>query len=175
MIDRWAKNHVFIVILRIVCQVFAMKNSMDDLDRKIIRHICSGVHSYDRLAKLCNAGRNTVYRRIDKLEKMGMITRRISAFPNFETLNLSAVIVGMNVNAEDMERAVSFLKGMHQVKFLWKTYGTHDIVCAIICDKGDVGTCIYNLREALEKLDIKVMDFDTSTSISWEKIDVTPY
>jgi len=152
-----------------------MKNVIDDLDRKIVRYICSGIYSYDELAKLCNAGRNTVYRRVDRLEKMRILTKKISAFPNFEKLNLSAVIIGMNVNTEDVEKTIAFLKSQHQVKFLWKTYGTHDIVSAIICDKGDIGTCIYNLRNALEKLKINVTGFDTSASVSWEKIDVTPY
>jgi len=152
-----------------------VKEVIDDLDRKIVRHLSNGVYSYNELANLCDAGRNTVYRRIDKLEKMGIITRKIMAFPNFEKLNLSAVIVGMDVNPADLDRTADFLKRQHQVKFLWKTYGTHDLVFTIICDKGDVGTCIYNLRKALEKLDVQTTKFDASTSIMWEKIDLSPY
>jgi len=152
-----------------------MKEVIDDLDRKIVRYVSNGVYSYNELGKLCDAGRNTVYRRIDKLEKMGIITRKIMAFPNFEKLDLSAVIIGMDVNPVDLDRTVDFLKKQHQVKFLWKTYGTHDLVFTIICDKGDVGTCIYNLRRALEKLDVRPTKFDASTSISWEKIDLSPY
>jgi len=152
-----------------------MRGMIDDLDRKIVRYISNGVYSYDELGKLCNAGRNTVYRRIDKLEKMGIITRKIMAFPNFEKLDLSAVIIAMDVSPADLDRTVDFLKKQHQVKFLWKTYGAHDLVFAIICDKGDVGTCIYNLRRALEKLNVQPTKFDASTSISWEKIDLSPY
>jgi len=152
-----------------------MKTDVDDLDRKIVRHICNGIYSYEELGKLCSASRNTIYRRIDKLEKMGIIDRRIMAFPNFEKLDLSAVIFGMNVSPKDIDKAINFLKRQHQVKFLWKTYGTHDIVFAIVCDKGDVGTCIYNLKSALQKLDIATAQLDSSTSVSWEKIDLSPY
>ncbi|MCS7120412.1 MAG: winged helix-turn-helix transcriptional regulator [Nitrososphaerota archaeon] len=152
-----------------------MRQTLDDLDHKIIRQITSGVHSYDELARSCNVGRNTIYRRIERLEKQGLITKRITAFPNFEKLGLSAVILGINVNTEDLDKMISFLKRQSQVKFLWKTYGTHDIIVAIICDKGDVGECIYNLRNALEKMGIRVQGLDVSTSISWEKIDLTPY
>ena len=152
-----------------------VRSVIDDLDRKIVRYICNGVYSYNELAELCNAGRNTVYRRIDKLEKMGIITKRIMAFPNFEKLNLSAVIIGMDVKPGDLDKTANFLKRQHQVKFLWKTYGTHDLVYTIICDKGDVGTCIYNLKKALEKLNITPLRFDASTSVSWEKIDLSPY
>jgi len=152
-----------------------MKATIDDLDRKIVRYVSNGVYSYNELAKLCGAGRNTLYRRIDKLEKMGVIARRIMAFPNFEKLNLSAVIVGMSIESADLDRTADFLKRQHQVKFLWKTYGAHDLVFVIICDKGDVGTCIYNLRKALEKLSVKPLGFDVSPSFSWEKTDLSPY
>jgi DNA-binding Lrp family transcriptional regulator len=152
-----------------------MKMIVDDLDRKIVRYICNGVYSYEELGKLCNASRNTVYRRIDNLEKMGIVEKRIMAFPNFEKLNLSAVIFGMNVGPGDIDRTINFLKRQHQVKFLWKTYGTHDIVFTIICDKGDVGTCIYNLKSALQKLEVAAAKLDSSTSVSWEKVDLSPY
>jgi len=152
-----------------------MRAEVDDTDQKIIRYICTGVYSYEELAKLCNASRNTIYRRISKLEKMGVVTRKIMAFPDFEKLNLSAVIIGMNVSPKHLDKLVNFLKKQHQVKFLWKTYGTHDLVLSIICDKGDVGTCIYNLKNALEKLEIEPVKLDSSTSVSWEKIDLSPY
>ncbi|MFX1598833.1 MAG: hypothetical protein ACFFC5_07185, partial [Promethearchaeota archaeon] len=79
------------------------------------------------------------------------------------------------VSPRDLDRAVDFLKGPTKVNFLWKTYGTYDIIFAIICDKADVGTCIHNLKKALEEHDIKVIRLDSSTSISWEKIDLSPY
>jgi DNA-binding Lrp family transcriptional regulator len=152
-----------------------MKTEVDDLDRKIVRYICNGVHSYEELGKLCSASRNTIYRRIKKLEKMGVVIKRIMAFPNFEKLGLSAVIFGMNVSPQDVDKTIKFLKRQHQVKFVWKTYGTHDIVFAIICDKRDVGTCIYSLKNALQVLDVSAARLDSSTSVSWEKIDLSPY
>lgn len=147
---------------------------IDELDRKIVHHMCRGVYSYNQLAKLCNAGRNTIYRRIDKLEKMGIISKRIMAIPDFDKLGLSAIIVGINVSAQDTEKTIAFLKKQPQIKLLWKTYGTHDIVFAMVCDKPDVGECIYDLRTELAKLKVNIVDFDTSGSVSWEKVDLTP-
>jgi DNA-binding Lrp family transcriptional regulator len=147
---------------------------IDELDRKIVHYICRGVYSYNQLAKLCNAGRNTIYRRIDKLEKTGIISKRIMAIPDFDKLGLSAIIVGINVGAQDTEKTIAFLKKQPHIKLLWKTYGTHDIVFAMVCDKPDVGKCIYDLRTELAKLKINITDFDTSGSVSWEKIDLTP-
>lgn len=147
---------------------------LDELDIKILRYMCEGLYSYEDLAKRCGVGRNTVYRRISKLEQVGVIKRKITALPDFSKIGFSAVVVGINLNPKDIEKAISFLKVQHQVKFLWRTYGHHDIIVTILCDKGDVGTCIYNLRKALEELGVQVNKFDVSVSIIWEKMYITP-
>lgn len=147
---------------------------IDSLDQKIVSHMCNGVYSYNELARLCNAGRNTIYRRIEKLEKEGIIRKRIMAIPNFDKLDLSAIIIGANVSIEETEKVIEFLKKQPHVKFLWKTYGTHDIVFTMLCSKNDVGKCIYSLRTELAKLKINITKFDTSGSVSWEKIDLNP-
>ncbi|MEM1838946.1 MAG: hypothetical protein QXH38_05690 [Candidatus Bathyarchaeia archaeon] len=43
-----------------------------------------------------------------------------------------------------------------------------------MCDKGDVGTCIYNFRRALEELNASVNRLEASVSVTWEKILFTP-
>jgi len=151
-----------------------MIEKLDEFDRKILQYICSGVYSYGQLEKLCNAGRNTVYRRIDRLEKKGIILRKISAFPDYTKLNLSAVVIGLNVKNEDLDKTSEFLKDLNHVKFLWKTYGTHDILSVLVCDRGGVGNTIYDLKQALTKIGIQPLKFDASTSITWEKIDLSP-
>ncbi|MGC8999254.1 MAG: Lrp/AsnC family transcriptional regulator [Candidatus Bathyarchaeia archaeon] len=147
---------------------------LDELDVKILRLMCEGLYSYDDLARRCGASRNTIYRRIAKLEGDGVIKRRIMAVPDFSKIGFSAVVIGMNLNPRDIDKAVSFLKVQHQVKFLWRTYGHHDIIATILCDKDDVGICIYNLRKALEELNISVSKFDTSVSVVWEKMLIAP-
>ena len=136
--------------------------------------MCRGVYSYGELGELCGVARSTIYRRIGKLEKDGLIKRRIMALPNFEKLGLSAVIIGMDLNPGDQDKVVSFLKTQHSVKFLWTTFGTHNVVFTILCDKESVGMCIYNVREALEKLGVTPTRFDASVSITWEKTDICP-
>jgi DNA-binding Lrp family transcriptional regulator len=147
---------------------------LDELDMKILKYMSEGLYSYDDLAKRCGVGRNTVYRRIAKLEEKGVIKRKIMALPDFSKIGFSAVVIGMNLNPKDIDKAISFLKVQHQVKFLWRTYGHHDIIVTILCDKDDVGTCIYNLRKALEENNISVIKFDVSVSVIWEKMHITP-
>ena len=160
--------------MKSIYQVKGDMKVLDELDMKILRCMCEGLYSYEDLAKRCGVGRNTVYRRIAKLEEKGIIKRRIMAIPDFSKIGFSAVVVGMNLNPKDIDKAISFLKVQHQVKFLWRTYGHHDIVVTILCDKDDVGTCIYNLRKALEELNITVNRFDISVSVFWEKMLIVP-
>ena len=148
---------------------------LDELDKKIVHYICGGVYSYTELGKLCHVGRNTVYRRINRLEKMGVISKKVMAIPNFTKLNLSAIGVMMDVRQTDVNRTISFLQKQPQVKFLWKTYGTHNVTAVIVCKRGEEGQSIFNLREILEKMKVRTKKFDASVSFTWEKVDLTPY
>ncbi len=152
-----------------------MLMDIDDLDKNILKHICSGVHSYEELGDLCKAGRNTIYRRVDNLEKKGIIIRQVRAFPNFEKLNFAAITIGLDIETKDLDKATDFLKTHNQVKFLWKTYGTHDMIFTVVCDKAEVGQAVYTFKKELEKLDIYPTKFDESASITWEKIDFNPF
>lgn len=119
--------------------------------------------------------RNTIYRRLKKLEERGVLKDRITAIPDFEKLGLSSIIFGIKVGIGDLERTIEFLKNLGQVKFLWKTYGEYEIVAVLMCDKRNVGTCVNNLKEALERLEVEVNEFVAAPSISWEKVEFAPF
>lgn len=152
-----------------------MKSVLDDLDSKIILHLCSGIKSYAELAEKCGVGRNTIYRRIERLEAEKIIDRKVMAIPDFTKLNLSAICIMIDVAQSNVEHIVNFLKRQNQVKFLWKTFGSYNITVVIICNKGEEGNCVSNLREILEKMRVPVNKFEASISFTWEKIDLSPY
>jgi DNA-binding Lrp family transcriptional regulator len=152
-----------------------LKYETDELDRKIILQFSRGVYSYSELAEKCGVGRNTVYRRVGRLEAENIIDKKIRALPNFTKLNLSAICVMMDVAQSEVEKVISFLRRQSQVKFLWRTFGTYNITSVIICDKGEEGRCISNLREVLEKMNIALNKFEAAISYTWEKIDFSPY
>jgi DNA-binding Lrp family transcriptional regulator len=152
-----------------------LKYETDELDRKIILQFSKGVYSYSELAEKCGVGRNTVYRRVGKLEAENIIDKKIRALPNFTRLNLSAICVMMDVAQSEVERVIGFLGRQSQVKFLWRTFGTYNITTVIICDKGEEGRCISSLREVLEKMHIALNKFEAAISYTWEKIDFSPY
>ena len=110
-----------------------------------------------------------------KLENIDVVHRRIMAFPNYEKLKRVAIIFGVNVPPNSIDKVVAFLKNRDDVKFLWKTYGTHDMIFIIVCDNDNIGNSINDLRKSLEQLEVSTIHLDSSTSISWDKIELNPY
>jgi len=155
--------------------VIKLKYELDDLDKKIILHLSKGVYSYAELAEICGVGRNTIYRRISRLKAEKMIDIIVRAIPNFTKLNLSAICVMMDIAQSDMDRVMGFLKRQPEVKFLWRTFGTYNIAIVFICNKGEEGNCVSNLRAALEKMQADLTKFEVSISFTWEKIDFSPF
>ena len=148
---------------------------LDDLDKKIIIELSEGVSSYAKLADKCGVGRNTVYRRINRLESQKIIDKTVRSIPNFTKLNLSAIAIMMDIAQSQVNRVIGFLKKQSQVKFLWKTFGSYNVTSVIICNRGEEGNCISNLREVLKKMRVTPTRFETSISFSWEKIDFSPF
>lgn len=146
---------------------------LDELDKRIIQNMSRGLYSYDELAEKLQVTRSTVYRRINRLEKMHIISRRIMAVPDYTKLGLSAILIGLDIAHEDTAAAVELLIKQDDVKLIWKTYGKHNLIVAIVCEKGCEGKAIFDFREKLAKL--KITGFDYSIGFSWEKVDFSPY
>jgi DNA-binding Lrp family transcriptional regulator len=155
--------------------VVRLKYDIDELDRQIISHFSKGVFSYSELAKKMKVGRNTIYRRIERLEKENFIDMKMRALPNFTKLGLSAICVLMDIAQSQVSRVVGFLQRQFQVKLLWRTFGAYNITVVIICVKGEEGNCITTLRESLEKMKVELNSFEVSISYTWEKMDFSPY
>ncbi len=152
-----------------------MQEQLDEVDKKIIEFVCDGVYSHSELADMVGVSRNTVYRRLKDLEDRGIIKKKGMAVPDFEKIGFSSVIIGINVRNSNLDELIDYLKDQNNIKFLWKTYADFEVVAVLMCDKENVGACINSLKNALSKLDIKVEDFSASPSISWEKIDFSPF
>ncbi|MFB3890250.1 MAG: winged helix-turn-helix transcriptional regulator [Candidatus Bathyarchaeia archaeon] len=143
------------------------------MDRKILQALSVGTSSYEELARLCNSSRNTVYRRIASLEKRGIIRNTISGTVNFEQLAISPVIIGFSVSQACQDRASNLLATSPNVKFLWRTYGEHDINLVAFCPKGEEGRTIQSIKALLQEFD--ATDIHLSVGFTWEKADYTPF
>jgi DNA-binding Lrp family transcriptional regulator len=144
---------------------------IDKLDEKILHHINVETVSYDELAKLCNVARSTVYRRIRKLEKAKVITRKMKFAVNFTKLNFTPIAVNIKIVQSDEDQAINLLRNHPKISTLWRCYGAHNITAIALCKKGEEGQLIQDIRKMLEKLDVKTLD--TSVCFTWEKADMT--
>ena len=148
-----------------------MQNVVDELDKRILHELCSGIHSYDELARTCSVTRNTVYRRISRLERIQVISRRIMAIPNFSKLGLSAILIGLDVSSGDVDMVMKAIE-QRPVLFLWKTYGDHQIVVVMTCERGFEGQAISEFRRSVAKLGVN--DMHVSIGYEWGKISFVP-
>jgi len=140
---------------------------------KIIQEMAKGIGSYEELAQRCGVTRSTVYRRVVNLEKEKVITRQIRIALDFEKLRRVVINFGINVEPKNEERAVATLIKLANVKMLWRTYGAHNLVLIVFCDKGEEGKVIDELRHIFEELN--VTSFESCVGFSWEKNDMTPF
>ena len=146
---------------------------IDELDKKIIQEMGKGINSYEALAQKCNVTRSTIYRRINRLEEMQVITRQTRVVLDFEKLDRIAVAVGINVAQKDEQNVIDALKACAEVKMMWRTYGAHNLILVIICSKGDEGNKINKMRALLEEFTVKSVDM--CVGFDWEKMDMTPF
>ena len=150
-----------------------MSETIDDLDKKILHEICSGIFSYDDLAKTLNVTRSTIYRRIEDMEKRGLITKKIMAIPNYENLNLSAILVAVTAAYDDVSQCIQHLKALPNTKLLYRCYGAHQAIANLTCQKGDEGQVIEAIQKALK--DQKTISYHISIGFKWEKVDFAPF
>jgi DNA-binding Lrp family transcriptional regulator len=146
---------------------------LDDLDKKILHEICSGIYSYDDLGKKLNVTRSTIYRRIENLEKENMITKKIMAIPNFENLNLSAILVAITASYDEASQCIQHIKELPNTNLLYRCYGAHQAYAHLICQKGDEAQVIEKIQIALK--DQKTISYTISVGFRLEKIDLAPF
>lgn len=144
---------------------------LDETDKKIITHLCQGVKSYSQLAEIVGVSRNTVYRRVKKLEEKNAVKEKNITIPNFGEIGYYFALIGMDVSPEDLDDALEFLKDHDKVKLLWKTYGFYEIIILLISEKDELGNSVNEIRGELEKRNIEVRRYGVSPGISWEKLD----
>jgi len=146
---------------------------LEDLDKKIIQSLSSGIYSYEDLAKTLKVTRGTIYRRIAKLEKNKLIEKKIMAIPNYSKLDLSAVFLGIDASYGQSEEIGKLVMNLPTVKGLWRTYGAHQIIAELICEKGCEGSAITNFHKALAGLNAEISH--VAIGFDWIKFDISPY
>lgn len=147
--------------------------AFDNLDKKIIQCLSAGTCSYEELARQCNVTRNTVYRRIALLEEKGIIKNTLRCIINLEQMDITVVNLGVKIPLISQDRAVALLSINKHVRFLWRSYGDHNLTLIAFCSKGKEGEVINELRSVLENFGGE--DFTISVGYVWEKMNIAPF
>jgi DNA-binding Lrp family transcriptional regulator len=146
---------------------------LDELDKKLLHEMGSGIYSYDQLARICKVTRNTIYRRVKKLEDAHFIARKVMAIPDLGRMGLSAICIGMDCATKDTDNVIEKIRQLPDTKSLWRTYGDHQIVLVMVCEKGCEGGAIDKLKLSLMEYDVGKMHI--SIGYAWEKMDFSPF
>jgi DNA-binding Lrp family transcriptional regulator len=147
--------------------------TLDDLDRKIIQYLSAGTSSYQELARTCNVTRNTIYRRIAALEKEGTIKNTLHCIVNLEQMDLVPVSIGVRIHQSNQDKAINLLTTNGNVRFLWRTYGEHNLILVAFCPKGKEGEVIQEIKASLE--DLNAEHICISVGYVWEKMSYSPF
>ena len=147
--------------------------ALDYVDRKIIQYLSSGINSYQELARTCGITRNTVYRRIAVLENKGIIKNTLRCIINLEQMNITPVTIGVRIQQTNIDKAINVLRINSNIRFLWRTYGEHNLTLVAFCPKGKEGIIIQDIKAILEELNTE--HICVSVGYGWEKMDYTPF
>ena len=133
-----------------------------------MQHLSSGTSSYQELARFCNVTRNTVYRRIAALENNGVIVNTLRCVVNLEKIGITPVTIGVRIQQINQDKAINLLASNNYVKFLWRTFGEHNLTLVAFCPQGKEGLLIQDLRAILE--DLNAEHICVSVGFAWEKM-----
>jgi DNA-binding Lrp family transcriptional regulator len=145
----------------------------DDLDKRLLQHLSSGISSYEDLARDCDVTRNTVYRRIAILEKKRIIKRIVRSVLDYEQLDIAMLSIGATVAEAEQEEVAALLRNNKYVKFLWRTFGHNNIVLLVFCSKGSEGEAIHSLTGILEGFGATKVN--VSVAFKLDKMDLSPF
>lgn len=153
--------------------------TLDDLDKKILSMISQDSNiSYSDLADKVDVSRNTVYRRVKDLKSSGIIkgdfiNNTTVDISKFEKLDISTLLFAVKLDISSLEETSEFLENRNEVKLVLETLGEYDIIAILVCEKGKERNLISELREDLNKNEIKVEDYSVFLASSLKKLDLT--
>ena len=139
---------------------------IDPIDLKIIELLSKNARmTYKELAEKLGTTRQRISRRMDKLERMGVI-QRYTVVPNFDLLGYSHILLGITLKAgTDIDEVVERLKENKHVVIIQKALGTHNLVVHVIAPKDmkEIQGIIEGISKAMPGIEHMDVTFLTET------------
>jgi len=87
---------------------------------------------------------------------------------NLEQIQITPVTIGVRIQQINQDKAINLLATNTYVKFLWRTFGDHNLTIVAFCPQGKEGLLIQDLRAILE--DLNAEHISVSVGFAWEKM-----
>jgi len=123
---------------------------MDELDQRLLNELQRrGFQKYRILAAHFGVGERTIYRRIHAMRDEGII--KIIALPDFVLLGYKAwAKIGIQVKPNSLSYVASQLTKNNSIYFVANSYGTFDIIIAVLFY--DIESLTYFINSELTKI-----------------------
>ncbi len=137
-----------------------MRAKIDAIDLKLMELLSENSRlTYKELAAKLKTTRQRVSRRLEKLEKTGLI-KKYTIIPDFDQLGYIYVVLGITVKpGTDIDPIVEDLKNEPDVKVIEKALGSHNLILHLLAPK-DMKALETRINEisskirGMDKLDI---------------------
>jgi len=144
-----------------------MRTKIDKVDIKIIKLLSQNARmTYKELAERLGTTRQRISRRMEKLERSGVIIK-YTVIPDFEKLGYLHAIIGITLKAgAGLDEIVEKLDKIEEVKIIEKAIGAHNLVVHVITqnDMKKMQEIINTISKEIP--DIEHMDITFVTEIS---------
>ncbi len=110
-----------------------MRTKIDKVDVRIIKLLSQNARmTYKELAERLGTTRQRISRRMEKLERNGVIIK-YTVIPDFEKLGYLHALLGITLKAgADLDEIVEKLNEVEEVKVIEKAIGAHSLVVHVI-------------------------------------------
>jgi len=148
-----------------------MTENIDDTDRKLLQNLqVDATLSLEALSEICGVSLNTCWRRVQRLEKDGIIERRVALIDN-EKIGLPLTVF-VSVRTDDHSAAwakkfSSAVQSMPEIVEFYRLAGQVDYIMKIIARS------VADYDRIYQRLISKVKLSDVSASFAMEKMKFT--
>ena len=88
-------------------------------------------------------------------------------------MGIIPITIGIRIQQTKQDKAINLLKTNNSIRFLWRTYGEHNIILVAFCLKGREGNIIQDIKAILEELNAEHICL--SIGYVWEKMDYAAF
>jgi len=113
-----------------------MGDKINGIDIRILKLLSKNARlTYKELAEILGTTRQRISRRMDRLERNGII-QKYTIIPNYDTLGYVHVILGITVKPTvDLDDVVNTIKDDENVKIIQRGLGSHNLVVHVVGPK----------------------------------------